>query len=106
MRRGIVALRVGHQAGVLRGRLRRFLRRPGDNDIAGHPLLQQKFCRTHDRFGVKPRAHPAVLKRVRDTDDRHALMMGHIGADDGDLGTVRQAGACIVERLVPAIDAA
>ena len=106
MRRRIVALGVGHQACVLRRCARLFRRRPRHGDIARHALLQQKFRRLHDRFGMKPRAHPAVLQRVGDADDGHRLMMRHVGADDGDLRAFGQAGARIVERLVPAIGAA
>lgn len=70
-----------------------------------HAFLQQKFRRTHDWFGVKAGTHAAALKGVCDRHDHHPLVMRHIVADDRDRDTLRQAGARVVERLVPAVNA-
>ncbi len=43
-----------------------FRRRPRHGDIARHAFLQQKLRRLHDRFGMKARAHCAVVQRIGD----------------------------------------
>ena len=58
------------------------MRRYGDRDITGHPLLQQKFGGPHHGLGVKMAPHDAIMQRVGDGHDRHALVVGHVGAND------------------------
>ena len=101
-----MTLSVGNRAGALRCRGLLFRGSPCDSDISRHTFLQQKLRRSHDRFGVKSRAHPAFLKCVRDADYGHCLMMGHVGADDSDLRPSWQAARSVVQRLIPAVDAA
>ena len=72
-------------------------------DIARHALLQKQFGRLDDRFGMEPRPQRALQQRVGDGDDRHALMMGHEGADDRDALPLRNARGRKVQSLVEAI---
>jgi hypothetical protein len=106
MRSSIAALHAAAEAINLRRCDHFFRRRPRNGDVARHALLQEKFCRSYNRFGVKARAHSAVTNRVRDANHGHCLMMRHIGADDGELCSFRETRARKVDRLVPAVDAA
>ena len=81
-------------------------RRPGERDVARHAFLQQQLRRLYDGFGMKARTHPPVMQGVGDADDGHALVMGHVSVDHGELGAFGQARACIVHGFVPAIGAA
>ena len=78
----------------------------GDRDVARRALLQQQLGRLDDRLGVEARAHHAVEQRVGDGHDRHALVVGHVGAHDRPGLAFRQAGRREVERLVEAVAAA
>ena len=61
----------------------------------GSPFLQQELGRLDDRLGVKAGAHRAVVERVGDRDQGHALMVRHIGADDRHLSRPQEdATAC------------
>ena len=51
-------------------------------------------------------AHGTVVQRVGDRDDGHALVMGHVGADDGNIAALGQTGLGIVQRVIPAVAAA
>ena len=55
----------------------------GDSDVARRALLQQQLGRLDHRLGMEARAHDAVEQCVGDGHDRHALVVGHIGAHDG-----------------------
>ena len=83
------------------------LRRPRSRrgDLAGDPLLQQQLCRLNDRFGMEAFSHRAIEDRVGDSGDRHALMMRHEGADDGEALAFRNPGGGEVHRLIEAIPA-
>ena len=52
---------------------------------------------------MKAGAHRAVVKRVGERDDRHALMVRHVGAHDGHRLALRETGRRVVERLIPAV---
>ena len=83
----------------------RMFRRTCERDAARHALLQQELRSLDDRFGVKARAHLAVVQRVGNADNSHCLMMGHVGADDRKFRALGKTRARIVERLVPTIGA-
>ena len=74
--------------------------RPGDGDVARRPLLQQQLARPHHRLGVKARAHGAAVQRVRDRDDRHALVVRHVHAHHLARLAGRQPLRRVVHRLV------
>jgi hypothetical protein len=74
-------------------------------DIARRTLLQEQFSRLNAGLGVKASAHLAVEQDVRDSHDRHALMMCHVCPNDGNLRTVRQSRAGVIERLMITISA-
>ena len=76
---------------------------PRHQYIPRRALLQEKFCRLHNRCGVKAAAHRAIIQRIGERDQKHALMVRHVGANDGDVLSFRQAGARVIERLVEAI---
>ena len=83
-------------------RLDLFGPRTRDGDIARRPLLQQQLGRLDDGFGVKSRAHRAAVQRVGDRHQRHALVMRHVRAHDGDALAFGHARRRIVQRFVPA----
>ena len=58
---------------------------PRRSDVARHALLQQQFAGLDDRLGMETPAHHALKQSVGDGDDRHALVMRHEGAHDGDV---------------------
>ena len=66
-------------------------------------LLEQQFSRLDEGITVKSRSHNAVQKRVRDGDNRHALMMRHEGPDNRNTFAVRYAARRVVQRLIEAI---
>ena len=77
-----------------------------DGDVARHALLQQQLAGLDHRLAVEARAHPAVLQRVGDGDDGHALVVRHEVAHDRDVLALGQPRAGEVERLVEAVAAA
>ena len=81
------------------------LGRPGmrHGDVARHPLLQQQLSGLHQRFRMEALPHPSAQERVADRDNRHALMMRHIGTDDGAACPSGHTGRRIVDRLVEAV---
>ena len=72
----------------------------GDRHAAGRPLLQQQLGRLDDGFGVEARAHRTGPEDIGERDQRHPLMMGHVGAHHGHLRPFREPGPRVVERLV------
>ena len=62
-----------------------FVERPRVNRrrVARHALLQQQFGRLHARVGVEAHHHRIAEERVRQRDQRHALVVREIGPDDG-----------------------
>ena len=55
---------------------------------------------------MKALAHLARLQSIRDRDDRHALMMRHVGPHDCDTLILGQSRTSKIERLKKAIAAA
>ena len=88
-----------------RGSLDLFGPRMRDRDVARHALLQQELAGLDHRLAVEAGAHPPVLQRVGDGDDRHALMMRHEVAHDRDVFAFGQPRAREVEGLVEAVAA-
>ena len=67
--------------------------------------MQQKFRCLDNRIGMKPRLHRSAVKRVRNSDRAHPLMVRHIGAHDGDTLALWKAPRRVVQGLVPAVPA-
>ena len=65
--------------------------------------MQQQFARLDDRLGVKTLAHLALMKRVGDGDDGHALMVRHVVADQDMIGVFGQPRSREVDRLVKSV---
>ena len=61
MRRRVTALNLGHEARY-RGSFARLFRRPCNGDFARDAFLQKKFSRLDNWFGMKTRAHGAVMR--------------------------------------------
>ena len=64
----------------------------GAGGVAGNAFLQEKLYPLNNWLGVKAVAQAAVLQRVGDGDDGHALMMRHETAHDGVACVALQAG--------------
>ena len=81
------------------------LRDPRDRhrNVARRSLLQQQLRGPDARFRVKPPAHPAVLQRVGERHDGHALVVSHVGAHDRKRLSRRQAPRRVVHSLVEAV---
>ncbi len=77
--------------------------RRGGGDIARHTFVQQQLNALDHRFGVKPIAQAAILQRVGDGGDRHALMMRHETAHDGVVAFLGNAGGGEIDRFVKAV---
>ena len=69
----------------------------------GCALLQQEFGRLDHRFVVETVTHCPVEDDVGDCDDRHALVVRHVTADDLELLPFAQTPSGEVERFVEAI---
>ena len=80
--------------------------RPGDGDASRRPLLEQELGRLDHRLGVEAGAHRPVVEGVGDRDQRHALVVRHVGPHDRDRLVLGQTRRGVVERLVPAETAA
>src|SRR5512146_3232207 len=52
--------------------------------IARRPLLKQEFGGLDDRFGMETVPDYPLVQDIRDRDQRHALVMRHIGPHDRD----------------------
>ena len=76
-----------------------------DRDIARRALLQQQLAGLYHRLAMKPFAHPAMMQRVGDGDDGHALVMGHVARTIATSSSVRKSRAGEIERFVKAIAA-
>ena len=48
--------------------------------VARHALLQQQLRGLHARVGVEALHHEVAEQRVGERDERHALVVGHVGA--------------------------
>ena len=83
---------------------RRFLR-PGTHHghVARCALLQYEVGGLHHRLGVESLAHPTVEEHVGQGDDRHPLVVRHVGADHRHLRAFGQALAGVIERFVEAV---
>ncbi len=51
--------------------------RAGHGDIARHAFLEQELAGLDHRLAMEPGAHLAIMQRVGDGDDGHALVMRH-----------------------------
>jgi len=71
-----------------RGRMHFLHPRVDHRNVAWSALLQQQLGGLHARLRVKPAAHDPVQQHVRDGDDRHALVMGHVRAHDDEARVV------------------
>ena len=80
-------------------------RQAGNGYIARHAFLEQQFRRFDHRLGMEALAHCAVVDHVRDAEDHHALVMGHIGLNHDIVFVFRKARARVVDSFVPAIGA-
>jgi len=69
------------------------------------PLLQQEVRRPDHRVGMKAVAHHAVMDDIGQSDQGHALMMGHVTAHDGDRLVFRESCRREIKRLEEAITA-
>ena len=85
------------RAGVRRGRGRRV-----ERARARDPLLEQQRGRLERRVGREALLHPAVEEHLRQRQERHPLVVRHVGANDGVRVTARQARRRVVNRLVEA----
>ena len=71
--------------------------------VARRSFLQKEFGCLHDRLGMKAGSHRALVKRIGECDQCHALVVRHVGVHDRDLLAVRETGRRVVEGLIPAI---
>ena len=83
-----------------------FRRRPGDRDVSRCPLLQQEVGRLDEGLGVKARAHDPAVKDIVEGDERHALVVRHVRADNGHQRVLGKPGRRVVESFVEAVHAA
>ena len=90
----------------LRHRGHAFTQRSEGRHFVRHAFLQQQFGGLDHRLVVEPLAHRTAVHGVRDGNHGHALVMRHIGLDDGDLAAARQARLGVVQRLIPAVTTA
>ena len=74
-------------------------------DVARRALLQEQLGGLHHRLAVEALAHAAVEQHVGERDERHALVVRHVGADHRDARALGEARARVVERLVEAVRA-
>ena len=58
--------------------------RPGNQDVARHPLLEQELGRLDDRRRVEAPDHHAVVEDVADGRQHHPLVVRHVAPHDGD----------------------
>ena len=79
---------------------------PRDRHVPRRPFLKQELGGQDHGLGTEARAHGAVVDDVRDRDDHHTLVVGHIRANHGDRGAIRKPGRGVVERLVEAVGTA
>ena len=77
----------------------------GGCNITRHPFLQQQFDPLDHRLGMKPVPHPPLLQRICKGRDRHALVMRHKAAHDGEVLLFLQAGGrkidCLIKPISP-----
>jgi len=76
--------------------------RPRHHDVTRRALLHQQLSRLDDRLRVETVLHRSVVQDIRDRDQRHALMMRHVGANDRDVLALRQPRRGVIERFVVA----
>ena len=77
----------------------------GNHKVARDPFLQQELGRGDHGLGMKPSAHQTVQQTIGYGRNRHALVMGHEGADHRNALAGGQAGGGKVQGLVKAIAA-
>ena len=107
--RGVIAADCRRGEADLRGGRDLFGARPGHRHVARRPLLQQQLGRLDERGGVEAGRHGAVLPDVQDVrqgEERHPLVMRHVGVHHGEILPLGQTGGRVVDRLVEAIPAA
>src|SRR6202142_4077376 len=103
VRRAEPAQHGWHEFAYLRRLAHFFGTHPFYRDIARWPFLQQKLGRLDDWIGMKARPHRPAVKRIRDSDQAHPLMVPNIGAHDGDTLTLRNTPRRVVQALIPAV---
>ena len=74
-----------------------------DGDVARRAFLQQQLRRLDARLAVEAPAHNIVVENIVDRDQRHALMMCHVGFYDSYILTLRHALASEIQGLVKTI---
>src|SRR6476646_9072393 len=63
-------------------------------------LEQQWFYCSYPAVGMEPPPHDAVIERVIDGHQTHALVMGHVSVDDHSPGAVPFPLPGVIQRLV------
>ena len=106
-------VRIGEDAhrgaGVLLGLLRAGgglvdMRADGRRDLRD-PLLQQHLGGAHGGVRHEAAHDRRVAEEVREREQPHALVVGHVGAHDGTVLAARHAGGRVVDRLDEAVAA-
>ena len=80
---------------------------PGDRggDITRRPLLQKQLGSLHDGIAMKTGSHYAIKQRIRDGNDRHALVVRHEGTHDCNMLTFGHAARRVIKGFVKAVTA-
>ena len=71
--------------------------------VARRTFLEQEFGGPDHRLGVETVPHHPIVQDIRDRDQRHALMMRHIGPHDGDVFSFGHPCAGVIQRLIKPI---
>ena len=106
LHRGARTIRIGEEPQPRlrhRGGGRGIAQAGGVQVLAGRPwqaLLQQQARRHHGGVRLEALPHGLAQQRVADRQQRHTLVMGHVGLDDGDVLARRQARRRVVDGFV------
>ena len=103
VRRGELARRG--RLGEVHLRLARSLARPLERRGLRHTLLKQRLGGLHARLGVEAALHQVAMQCIAEGQQAHALVVGHVRADQRAALPWRQAAGRVVGGLVQPVGA-
>ena len=71
--------------------------------ITRRPFLEQEFSRSDNRFGMKAAPHCSIVQDIRDRDQRHALMVRHIGPYDRHVFSRRYPYPRVIQGFIESV---
>ena len=74
--------------------------RASDSDIARSSLLQKQLGCMDDRLGMEAGAHCAAMESIIDRNQRHPLVVSHVGPDDRNRLALRKACRRVIQCLI------